>query len=85
MGAYKQNMMSEFLVILDYLFVSNGAKAGSFNIISVVMQAHVPQHHDCAEQQGSGIGHVFACYIWGSSMNLMEDMNHNQSSLLIFL
>lgn len=60
----------------DYLLISDSVKAGSFNFLGVVMQAHVPQHHDRAEQQGGGIGHVFSCYIWGSSMNLIWDINH---------
>ena len=79
MGTYNQNTVSEFLEILNYLLVSNGVKAGSFNILGVAMQAHVPQHHDRTEQQGGGVGHVFSCYIRGSSMNLTEEINHNQS------
>lgn len=68
-----------------YLFVSNGVKAGSFNLLGVAMQAHVPQHHDSTEQQGGGVGHVFPCYIWGSSMNLTGKINHNPSLWLTFL
>lgn len=65
---------------VDYLFVSNGVKAASFNLLGVAMKAHVPQHHDRTEQQSSGVGHIFSCYIWGSSMNLAGEINHNPSN-----
>lgn len=70
---------------VGYLFVSNGVKAGSFNLLGVAMQAHVPQHHDRTEQQGGRVGHVFSSYIWGSPMNLSGEMDYNQSSALTCL
>lgn len=69
-----------FFFCFNYLFVSNGVKAGSFNLLGVAVQTHVLQHHDRTEQQGGGVGHVFSCYIWCSSMNLTEEINHNPSS-----
>lgn len=70
---------------VDYLFVSNDVKAGSFYLFGVAMQAHVPQHHDCTEQQGGGVGHVFSCYVWGRSMNLTGEINQKHSLCLTFV
>ena len=36
---------------------------GIFDLVCVVIQAHMTQHHDTAEKQGSGIGETLACNI----------------------
>lgn len=57
-------------IVCMYPFVLNGVEAGGLDPVGVVMQSHVPQHHDGAKQQGRGVGQVCSCYVWGSSMNL---------------
>lgn len=37
------------------------------------METHVTQHHDSAEQQGSGVGHVHAGDVGGGAMNLQVE------------
>lgn len=53
-----------------YLFASDGVKAGSFDLLGVSVQTHVTEHHDCAEQQGGGIGQIHSCNIRGSAVDL---------------
>lgn len=40
--------------------------------MSVTVQSHVAQHHDGAQQQGGGVGQIFACNIRGGSVYLSQ-------------
>lgn len=46
------------------------------------MKAHVSQHHDCTEQQSSGVGQIFSCYIWSSPMNLGAEIDNKSINIL---
>lgn len=55
---------------MGYLFVSDGVEAGALDLLCVAVQAHVPQHHDCTQQQGSGVGQVLTGDVGGSAVDL---------------
>lgn len=61
--------------MIEYLFVANGVKACSLNPLSMAVQAHVTQHHNCTEQQGCRVGEILPCNIWCSSMDLTRQFN----------
>lgn len=55
-----------------HLLVSDCVKASSLNLLAVTVEAHVTQHHDGAQQQSRGVGHIFSRYIRSRSVNLMS-------------
>jgi len=55
------------------LALSQGIKRRLRDAISILVEAHMPQHHHGAEEQGSGVGKVFASDIRSRTMDSLED------------
>jgi hypothetical protein len=55
------------------LALGQGVEDGLLDAVGVVVETHVPQHHDGAEQQGSGVGQVLAGDIRGRAVDGLED------------
>jgi hypothetical protein len=47
------------------------------------MKPHVAQHHDCAEQQCSRVGHVQACYVRSSTVDLGKGKQNQSADISI--
>lgn len=57
----------------SHLLVSDGVETGRLDLVAVVMETHVAQHHDSAEQQGGGVRHVQAGDVGGGAVDLQEE------------
>lgn len=55
------------------LALSQGVEDGLLDLVGVVVEAHVAQHHDGAEQQGSGVGKALASNVGGGTVDGLED------------
>jgi hypothetical protein len=55
------------------LALGEGVEDGPLDAVGVVVETHVPQHHDGAEQQGSGVGQVLAGNVGGRTVDGLED------------
>lgn len=55
------------------LALGQSVKDGLFNLVGVVVEAHVAQHHDGAEQQGGGVGEALAGNVGGGTVDGLED------------
>jgi len=55
------------------LALSQGIKCRLLDAISILVEAHVPQHHHGAEEKGSGVGKVLASDIRSGTMDGFED------------
>lgn len=55
------------------LALGHGVKNGLLDATSVLVEAHVPQHHDGAEQEGSGVGKTFSSNIGSRTVDSLED------------
>ena len=66
-----------------HLLISDGVKAGGLNLLAVLMKPHVAQHHDCAEQQCSRVGHVQACYVRSSTVDLGKGKQNQSADISI--
>lgn len=66
--------ISSFIILKfrTHLLVSDGVKTGCLDLVGVVMEAHVTEHHDSTQQQGSGVCHVQTSDVRGGAMNLRE-------------
>lgn len=79
-------LQSSTCLHLSHLLVSDGVEAGRLDLVAVVMETHVTQHHDGAEQQGGGVRHVQAGDVRGGAMNLHEghtEINNQSDQLMI--
>lgn len=70
MVAFVSTEMAEFFT---YLALSNSFENGGFNLVGVLVQAHVSQHHDGAEEESSGVGESLASDIGSGAVNSLED------------
>lgn len=55
------------------LALGQGVEDGLLNLVGVVVETHVAQHHDRAEQQGGGVGKALAGDIRGGAVDGLED------------
>jgi len=55
------------------LALGEGIKDGLLNARGVLGETHVSQHHDGAEEEGSGVGKVLASNIRSGTVNSLED------------
>jgi hypothetical protein len=55
------------------LALSKGVEDGLLDAVGVVVEAHVPQHHDGGEEESSGVGEALASDIRGRTVNGLED------------
>ena len=58
---------------MSHLLVSDGVETRRLDLVAVVMETHVTQHHDSTEQQGGRVCHVHAGDVRGGTVNLHED------------
>lgn len=58
---------SEVLALLD------GLKGGAFNLVGVLVELHVAQHHHRGQQQGGGVGQVLAGNIRSGAVHRLEE------------
>lgn len=61
------------------LLLSDGVKTGRLDPAGVLVEPHVTQHHDRAEQQGGGVGQVHASDVGGGAVHLQEDQMIGQA------
>lgn len=61
----------------SHLLVSDGVEAGHLDLVAVVMETHVTQHHDSAEQQSGWVRHVQTGDVGGGAVHLQKD--HRQT------
>lgn len=57
----------------SHLLVSDRIKTGQLDLVAAVMETHVTQHHDRAEQQGGGVRQVHAGDVGGGAVNLQVE------------
>lgn len=57
----------------EHLALSKGIEDSLLNSVCVLVEAHVAQHHDGAEQQGGGVGQGFSGNVRRGSVNGLED------------
>lgn len=56
-----------------HLSVSEGVEGSLLDASSMLIQTHVLQHHDRAEQEGSGVGKTLPSNIRGRAVDSLED------------
>lgn len=55
------------------LALGKGVEDGLLDSVGVLVEAHVPQHHDGAEEQRSGVGEALAGNVGGGAVDSLED------------
>lgn len=70
------------MVSQSHLLVSDGVETGRLDLVAVVVQTHVTQHHDGAEQQGSGIRQIHASNVGGGAMHLHDKHTKTHRKIL---
>lgn len=60
----------------SHLLVFDGVETGCLDPVGEVVEPHVTQHHDSAEQQGCGVGKVHASDVRGSAVHLKHKHTH---------
>lgn len=66
------------------LLVSDGVETGRLDPVAVVVETHVTQHHDGAEQQSGGVRHVHAGDVGGGAVDLRGRHTEPHSQILVF-
>ena len=56
-----------------YLALGQGVEDGLLDVVGVVVETHVLQHHDGREQQGGGVGEALASNVGGGTVDGLED------------
>lgn len=60
----------------SHLLVSDGVETGRLDPAGVLVEPHVTQHHDSAEQQGGGVGQVHPGDVGGGAVHLQDEQTH---------
>lgn len=57
----------------NVLALGDGRERGVLNLVGVLVQSHVAEHHHGREEQGSGVGKTLALDVWGGAVDCLED------------
>ena len=56
-----------------HLALSKHLEDSLLNVVCVVAETHVPQHHQGGKEQGSGVRKLLACNVGGAAVDSLED------------